>query len=207
MLDITEYQQTLVDMTPLRLLMSRFGQLWWYQLVPQATQHLESLRRAERPMFVFAHLLAPHVPHAYDESGNFVEDFPPYKEGWRTVTTYLNGRLLDVVDAIQAAEPNSIILIQGDHGSNTSMPNAQGKTAIPWAGEWPDYVRDRSANLSAVYTPEPPASELFYPEVTPVNLFRILFDAWLKTDYGRLEDATWLRPQDGEELVKITEVY
>jgi len=205
--DLTEYQQTLIDMTPVRSVMNRVVQLWWYQLVPFALEELESLRREGRPMFVFAHLLAPHVPHAYDAHGNFVEKFPPFKEGWRTVTQYLNTRLIEVVDAIQASEPNSIIIIQGDHGSNASMPDARNKLVEPWVGEWPDYVRDRSANLSTCYLPGQRYEGLFYPELTPVNLFRIIFDTYLETGYGKLEDATYLSPQNSDEIVRITEVF
>ena len=205
--DITEYQKALIDMTPVRSIMNRVVQLWWYQLVPFALEELSSLRREGRPMFVFAHLLAPHVPHAYDAHGNFVERFPPFKEGWRTVTQYLNTRLIEVVDAIQAGEPNSIIIIQGDHGSNASMPDARNKMVEPWVGEWPDYVRDRSANLSTCYLPGRSYDGLLYPELTPVNLFRIIFDTYLETDYGTLEDATFLAPQNSHELVRVTEVY
>ncbi len=205
--DITEYQKALIDMTPVRSIMNRVVQLWWYQLVPFALEELAALRNEGRPMFVFAHLLAPHVPHAYDAQGNFVDTFPPYKEGWRTVTQYLNTRLIEVVDAIRANEPNSIIIIQGDHGSNTSMPNARKQTAVPWDGGWPEYVRDRSANLSACYLPGQRYEGLLYPELTPVNLFRIIFDTYLETNYGRLEDVTFLSPRDSQELVRVTEVY
>jgi hypothetical protein len=205
--DLTEYQQTIINMTPVRSIMNRMVQLWWYQLVPFSLEELESLRREGRPMFVFAHLLAPHVPHAYDAQGNFVETFPPFKEGWRTVTQYLDTRLIEVVDAIRANEPNSIIIIQGDHGSNASMPDARNKLVEPWAGEWPDYVRDRSANLSACHLPGKGHEGLLYPELTPVNLFRIIFDTYLETNYGKLEDVTYLSPQNSDEIVRITEVY
>lgn len=203
----TEYQQRLIDMTPVRSIMNRMDQLLWYQLVPFTLDTLAGLRREGRPMFVFAHLLAPHLPHAYDKDGNFVDTFPPYKEGWRTVTTYLNKRLIEVVDEIRKNEPNSIIVIQGDHGSNTALQSPEEYAADPWKGEWRDYVRDRSANLLSVYVPGKDAAALFYPEMTPVNLFRILFDTYLQTDYGKLEDVTWITPQHSRELVRVTEVY
>ncbi len=203
----TEYQQNLIDMTPVRSIMNRLDQLLWYQLVPFTLDTLAGLRREGRPMFVFAHLLAPHLPHAYDKDGNFVDTFPPYKEGWRTVTTYLNKRLIEVVDEIRTNEPNSIIVIQGDHGSNTALQSPEEYAANPWQGEWRDYVRDRSANLLSVYVPGKDPAALFYPEMTPVNLFRILFDTFLQTDYGKLEDVTWITPQNSRELVRVSEIY
>ena len=203
----TEYQQTLIDMTPVRSIMNRMDQLLWYQLVPFTLDTLAGLRSEGRPMFVFAHLLAPHLPHAYDRDGNFVTNFPPYKEGWRTVTTFLNKRLIEVVDEIRMNEPNSIIVIQGDHGSNTALQSPEEYAADPWKGEWRDYVRDRSANLLSVYVPEKDPAALFYPELTPVNLFRILFDTYLQTDFGKLEDVTWITPQNSRELLQVTEVH
>lgn len=203
----TEYQQRLIDMTPVRSVMNRMDQLLWYQLVPFTLDTLAGLRSEGRPMFVFAHLLAPHLPHAYDQDGNFVTTFPPLKEGWRTVTTFLNKRLLEVVDEIKRKEPNSIIIIQGDHGSNTALQSPEEYAANPWTGEWRDYVRDRSANLMSVYLPDKKGEELFYPELTPVNLFRIIFDTYLKSGYGKLEDVTWITPQQSRELVRVAEIY
>ena len=201
--DITEYQQRLIDMTPVRSVVNRMPHLLWYQLVPFSLDKLASLRSKGRPMFVFAHLLAPHKPHAYDKDGKFVETFPPYKDGWRTVTEYLNTRLIEVVDEIQASEPNSIIIIQGDHGSNSAVHGSDSN----WRGDWIDYVQSRSANLSTVYLPGKNDEGLLYPELTPVNLFRIIFDTYLETEYGRLEDATYLSPPNSHELIRVTEVY
>ena len=203
----TEYQQNLIDMTPVRSIMNRMDQLLWYQLVPFTLETLAGLGSEGRPIFVFAHLLAPHLPHAYDKDGNFVETFPPYKEGWRAVTEFLNKRLIEVVDEIRGKEPNSIIILLGDHGSNTALQSPEEYAADPWKGEWRDYVQDRSANLLSVYVPGKNAEELFYPEMTPVNLFRILFDTYLQTEYGTLEDVTWITPQHSRELVRVTEVY
>ncbi len=199
----TEYQQSVIDMTPIRSIMNRMKQLRSYQFAPFTLDALEAVRSEGRPMFVFAHMVAPHRPHAYDENGNFVEHFPPYKEGWRTVTKFLNKRLIQVVDAIQTNEPNSIIIIQGDHGSNSSMHGAVSN----WEGDWHDYVRSRSANLSTCYLPGKSYEGLLYPELTPVNLFRILFDTYLETNYGTLEDVTWITPQQGGALMKVTEVH
>ena len=34
-----------------------------------------------------------------------------------------------------------------------------------------------------------------------------VFDTYLKTSYGKLEDATWITPQKGGALMKVTEVH
>ena len=201
--NITEYQQSLIDMTPVRSIMNRMGQLWWYQLVPFSLDTLVSLRSEGQPMFVFAHLLAPHRPHGYDSDGKLVEEFLPYKEGWRAVTQFLNTRLIEVVDEIQANEPNSIIIIQGDHGSNAAIHATESN----WQGDTRDYIRSRSANLSTFYFPDRQYDGLLYPEITPINTFRIIFNKYLGTNLELLEDVTFMTPPDSAEPVKITEVY
>jgi hypothetical protein len=158
-------------------------------------------------MFVFGHILAPHLPHAYDAEGNVLASFPPYKDGWRQVTQFLNRRLVEVVDAIQAHEPNSVILIEGDHGPNTSWQDAINLVEIPWKGTWEDYVRDRSANLSTFYFPDRQYEGLLYPEITPVNTFRVIFNKYFGADYEMLEDVTYLSPQGSSEIRRITEVH
>jgi hypothetical protein len=201
--NITEYQQSLIDMTPVRSIMNRMGQLWWYQLVPFSLDTLVSLRRDGRPMFVFAHLLAPHRPHGYDSEGNLVETFPPYKERWRAVTQFLNTRRIEVVDEIQSNEPNTIIIIQGDHGSNAAIPTTESN----WRGDTRDYIRSRSANLSTFYFPDHGYDGLLYPEITPINTFRVIFNKYLGTNLELLEDVTFMTPPDSADPVKITEVY
>lgn len=204
----SEYQQSLIDMTPVRSILNRvtaIDPLRWYQFAPFTLDAVAALRRNGRPMFVFAHILSPHRPHPFDQHGRFLppDQFPPYKEGWRAVTQFLNKRLIEVVDSILVNEPNSIIIIHGDHGCNAPVEPA----ITQWQGDWHDYVRARSANLSACYLPRKNGEGLFYPELTPVNLFRIIFDTYLNTSYGRLEGVTWLTPENSRELVRITEIH
>lgn len=203
----TEYQQHLIDMTPIRSIYNRMKKARWHHRVPFVLDSLEGIRRKDRPMFVFAHILAPHLPHSYDAEGNVLETFPPYEKGWRQVTTFLNRRLIEVVDTIQANEPNSVLVIEGDHGPNTSWQDAINLTQLNWEGSWEDYIRDRSANLSTFYFPDRNYAGLLYPEITPVNTFRIIFNKYFGADYKMLEDVTYLSPQNSTEIRRITEVH
>ena len=205
----TEYQQYLIDLTPVRIILNRMKKERWHHRVPFVLDTLAALEPQGRPMFVFAHLFAPHMPHSYDKDGRILDEseFPPFREGWHNVTTFLNTRLVEVIDAILAREPNSVILIQGDHGCNVSLQNATDYAADPWRGTWEDYVRDRSANLSTYYFPDRQYEGLLYPEITPVNTFRIIFNKYLGTAFPLLEDVTYLTPQNSGELVRVEEVY
>ena len=205
----TEYQQYLIDLTPIRVFLNRLKKERWHHRVPFVLDTLAALEPEGRPMFVFAHLFAPHMPHSYDKDGRILEEseFPPLREGWHNVTTFLNTRLVEVVDAILEREPNSVIIIQGDHGCNVSLQSASDYAEAPWRGTWENYVRDRSANLSTYYFPDRQYEGLLYPEITPVNSFRVIFNKYLGTTFPLLEDVTYLTPQNSRELVRVEEVY
>jgi len=199
----TEYQQFLIDLTPIRSLLNRMEKTRWHHRVPFVLEAVETVRSAGRPMFVYAHVLAPHLPHSYDEHGNVLKHFPPYKQGWRQVTTFLDTRLIQIVDRIREKEPNSVIIIQGDHGPNTTWQNPFTMEKRPWEGSWDAYVLDRTAILYAIYLPDGDYSGGFHDAVTPVNTFRILFNKYLETNYSLLEDVTYLSPQNSAEIIRV----
>lgn len=201
----SEYQQFCIDMTPVRSILNRLTPLRSHHLVPFVLDTLAGLQRADRPLFVYAHLYAPHVPHSYDKEGKVLETLPPYQEGMRNVIAFLNTRLVEVAGAILARDPNSVILIQGDHGSNASLQSPENFARVERS--WEDYVQDRSANLSAFYFPDRQYQGLLYPEITPVNTFRIVFNKYLGMDFPLLEDVTYLRARESTEIVRVEEVY
>lgn len=201
----TEYQQFCIDMTPVRSILNRLTPLRSHRLVPFALDTLGELRRDKRPLFVYAHLYAPHVPHSYDKDGRVLERLPPYQEGMRNVVTFLNTRLVDTVGAILARDPDSVILIQGDHGCNASLQAPEDFSRKERS--WENYVQDRSANLSAFYFPDHQYEGLLYPEITPVNTFRVIFNKYLGGNYNILEDATFLTVKNNTEVARITDVY
>ena len=53
-------------------------------------------------------------------------------------------------------------------------------------------VRDdnRPKNFFAVYLPDG-GGQALYPSITPVNIFRIIFDKYYGTSYGLLPDVTY----------------
>ena len=202
----TEYHQQLIDATPIRSILNRMKKRRFHHRVPFVFDALESVRRETQPMFVFAHLMAPHLPHAYDADGNVLLEFPPYKQGWVQMTEFVNRRLIAVVDAIQKHEPNSVIIVEGDHGPRTTWQSTFTNELLPWEGSWEEYVRDRCANLSTFYYPDQ-GYESLYPEITPVNTFRVIFNKYFNTHLEILEDVTYLSPQHSTEVVRVEEVY
>ena len=119
--------------------------------------------------FVFAHLVAPHAPFVFSPDGKYT-DVRSADTGYPDEIAFLNQRILQIVQAILQHSPTPpVIVIQGDHG-------------------W-DAVH-RMAILNAYYLPGG-GSQRIYPTITPVNTFRVIFDAYLGGGYGLLPDRSF----------------
>ncbi len=157
-----------------------------------------------RPSFVFTHVVAPHPPFVFDETGASAPHVGPfnqldgkpfygrraaYQKGYGAQLRFLNTQVLKAIDGIlsdSAADNRPIILIQGDHGP-ASHYDPKGLD--------PDYVRERMAVLNAWYVP--PGVELpLYDSVTPVNAFRLIFNALFDAGLPLAEDRSYYSTYD-----------
>jgi hypothetical protein len=86
------------------------------------------------------------------------------------------------------------MIIQGDHG-----PGAY----LDWASAADSCILERTAILNAYLIPGVEAGVL-YPEITPVNSFRVVLNTILGTNYTLLEDVTYMPPW--EKLYDFIEV-
>jgi hypothetical protein len=114
----------------------------------------------------------------------YLERLPPQ-------VAFIDRMIVQSVTAILAASKEPpIIVIQGDHGpAGYIYPEAP-----------PEWGRlDRMAILNAYFLPERCRAAL-YPEITPVNTFRVIFGACLGLPYDLLADASYFseyeRPYD-----------
>lgn len=132
--------------------------------------------------FVFAHLLVPHGPFVFGPGGLLPEDqmigdkeldgkdlLPEtFSKGYVPQVQYINERMIPILKSlIEDSATPPIIIVQGDHGpfSNPSI-------------------------LNAYYLPENKDIDL-YPTITPVNSFRLIFNAYFGTNYEPLPDVSY----------------
>jgi hypothetical protein len=162
------------------------------------------------PVFVWAHMLAPHPPFVFDARGEWPDiprslgvdrsqpwlnqpvcgtiDFKWYEEYYGPQVTYLNALLIDVVKRILARSPRPpIIIIQGDHGPG-SLPN--------WNFPTRRQLLEQTAIMNAIYLPPAGVSgrlpiEL-YDSITPVNTFRVILSQYFDTTLALLPDRSYL---------------
>ena len=185
----SKFFQTMVGLTALRGL--TFG--WKVGEERIAGLHrarvLHTLETAPRlagskgPVFALVHVVCPHGPFVFDAQGN-VPPLPPTAaaEVMRAYTaqiTYLNGRVLRMVDEILAASTRPVVIVlQGDHGTN---PGSEANDLDPRVGP------HRKKILNAYLFPDRQYTRL-YPTITPVNTFRIVLSQYLGMGIPLLPD-------------------
>ena len=152
---------------------------------------LYTLNRLERmallpgPKFVFAHILTPHNPFVFGPNGEYIERKTPftlnddrdvvmmedYASGYRDQLTYLNQRILTIINTlIQESSQPPVIILQSDHG----VPRLQGCN---------DTI------LNAYFLPGTGRQEL-YPNISPINTFRVVFNRYFGGQLNLLPDTS-----------------
>jgi len=138
------------------------------------------------PQFAYVHLILPHPPFVFGPDGEYTNpaDFwnkekkyapDKFKIGYVNQVIFLNTKLLEMIDTILAeSDTPPIILLQGDHG--------------PWSQPNPQHF----FILNAYYLPDH-TTEL-YPQLSPVNSFRIIFNDYFGGSYDMLPDVTYYSP-------------
>jgi len=154
-----------------------------YERILFALDELPKIARAAGPKFVYVHMLIPHRPNIFMPDGSMNLDTNYYIkgvgeginrqydiEGYLNNTKFINSRLPDLVrEIIRNSKTPPIIIIQGDHGY-----------------QLPDIRFDI---LNAYFFPDRDYAAL-YPEISPVNTFRVVLNTYFGEDYSLLKDQS-----------------
>lgn len=207
-----EFQSALMNMTPIPLVARALGVDDQYALhrerILYTFDHLSDLSELEGPIFVFAHIIAPHPPFVFGPQGQEIEPEygfslwdgnrvirkqkltrDEYVQGYREQLIFVNSRIKAAIDGILSSSNSPpIIILQADHGPGCMLD---------WEDPGNTYFKERLSILNAYYLPGD-ADTRPYPEITPVNTFRVIFNHYFGTDYEFLADksyySTWSRP-------------
>jgi len=162
-----------------------YGQAGVYHSLHIETQYniLETLPEIPlntNPTFTFAHVLIPHVPFVFGADGNLLQD-PGYytgdmagavddaysEDGYANQVKFISREIAKISqEIIDQSENPPIIIIQGDHG---------------WRGA------NRHQILNLYYFPGEDYTNL-YPDISPVNSFRVVLDQFFGFDFPLLSD-------------------
>jgi hypothetical protein len=158
-----------------------------YEDTRYALEQLPQVPDIPGPKFVFAHLVIPHSPFVFGPNGEYVSI--PYdadagniyteedgKRGHNYAVTYINKMMLEILpEIIHNSKTPPIIIVSADHGS----PNGGVENSV--------------RILAAYYAPE--AKSQFYATITPVNVFRIMFNTYFNTAFDLLPDRSYFSAQ------------
>ncbi len=161
---------------------------------------LEESASRPGPTFVFAHFLLPHSPWRFNADGSFPTPQQVARrtrnESYLEHVRYTNGRVLDVLDRLLAvpAGEEPVIILQADEGE-FPIEFARNQAHFNWLAATPDQIQHKFGILNAFHLPGVDAAAAgVHDRITPVNAFRVVFNAYFDAGLPLLPDTTYLSP-------------
>jgi hypothetical protein len=190
---LTAFETLLARTTPLRHLedlgwvnLDEIDGRRYHERTQLALSGMVDLARMAGPKFVFIHIIPPHPPFIYAADGDRTDPaaflnqdrrytYASYTLGYRSQVEYISGRLQAALsELLEAAESPPIIVLQGDHA--------------PWLQKGAGRFMILNAYLL------PGHADLPYPAISPVNTFRLIFNAYFGAHYDILPDVSYYSP-------------
>jgi len=162
---------------------------------------------ADRPgaQYVFAHVISPHAPYVFGSKGEPRQGVDPFTlldrptggewspALYRDQVIFVNTMVLREVDEILAkSDPDPIIVLQADHSSRawgdpTPSPEIRQQILFPI--------------FAAFYLPGGTQPAEPYPEISPVNVFRLVMNRYFGTRLPILPDESFVLVERGGHRV------
>lgn len=172
--------------------------------IQRTFERLVTTTELKPPVFVLAHILAPHRPFVFQEDGEksvsgqvfwFSEGSDiiqgrdsarrQYRRDYKGQLVFMNKMVMHTIDQILAKSARPpVIVIQGDHGP---------ASLVNWDDASSTCYTERMSILNAYLLPGGGDKSL-YDEITPVNTFRIIANHYLGTSFPLLEDRCYYSP-------------
>ena len=173
----------------------------WRERILFVFDQMADIPALPAPKLVYVHIISPHPPFVFGPNGEPVNeaDFEtsgtgparelPLLDAYEDQVTYLNKRLLESLQIILAqSDPTPIIVLMGDHG-------------------WADRNMEDKLSILNAYLVPPEAAERLYPTITPVNSFRVIFDAVFGGSYGLLEDRSYYSGTNALDFIQVPNTW
>jgi len=164
-----------------------------------AFDQLEAAAADAGPTYVFAHILVPHPPYVFNADGSFPSRAEVSAQGGHASfieqLKYANARVLQAIDHLLdvPAEQQPVIVLMADEGP---FPDryAADEANFNWLEATPLEIQQKFGLLNALYLPggRDPADYGFTNRTSPVNEFRIVFNAIFDANLPILPDLTYL---------------
>jgi hypothetical protein len=136
---------------------------------------LANLDEIRSPKFVYVHLLLPHFPFMFDESGNVTTidrywNWNYYIDNYK-YSIQIAEKMIDGILSDADPERPPVIILQSDHGArNLPVPSRKGSATLE---NYPE--KYKTLILNAIYMPGYDTSSL-PQDFDPINTFPIVFN-------------------------------
>ncbi|MDC1175406.1 sulfatase-like hydrolase/transferase [Bacteriovoracaceae bacterium] len=166
----------------------------------------DNVDNTKKPFFMFAHTFAVHQPYVYSKGCGVRKDAdmkPPNNdiEAYLNEVSCMNNDILSLVETIEKRDPSAIIILQGDHGSETNLQLSKHPLS-----EWSDNdILERYSIFNAVKAPEE-CKNKFYNSMSPVNTLRGVLSCLSDKDLNNLEDQYYYAAYENMENFEVVEV-
>jgi len=204
-----EFYNVLIRSTMLSPILSNIAESYLYMF-----ERLKEIPDFAGPTFTFVHFTIPHNPYVFDRNGDRRRNIPLSLQfqvdrgGWERKNEYidqliyLNKKVDEFVsEIIKKSKVRPIIILQADHGTS-SMPKAK-EDMDKHKERNIRFFKERHAILNSYLIPSKCNNSL-YPEITPVNSFRVLFNCLFDDKFEILEDKIYFSYYKWKHQVDIT---
>jgi hypothetical protein len=173
----------------------------------------KSMELTDKPIFVWGHVMVPHPPWIFGPNGEpltpgkplLITDNPEFRDsGWEPKIQYLqqvqfvNKKTIQIVDEILEKDSNSVIIIQGDHGTAWD---------VDWIEPSKEDVYQRLRNFDAIYFPDNEKRSKLLDDRVLVNTFRTVFNTYFGSEYEILEHKMYWSANQKPYLFKDVTHY
>jgi hypothetical protein len=197
-------QQAILYLTPLRrFVVSR------RTTISEISPRLDKIMQPGASIFLFAHILVPHPPRTFSSNCSQlnmrgsapITDFWGDYEGYSNDIKCVNQQVLGLIDEILHRDPKAVIILHADHGTAFS---------VDWSlpiDQWPaSQSEERFAILMGLRLPER-CTEYLYDEISPVNIYPLLFACLQGHKPELLRDMSYISPKDDHPQYGIAFPY
>lgn len=177
----------LIQMTPISYVMriNLIGAGYNPRLVDDIESYWNEAK-TRQPFFLFAHTLPPHAPYIFKADCSYQDrlSFDLQRNGANVRALYVDNlrcatkRLLKFIEFLDQHDPESLVIVQSDHGSKFNVQ-------FDWKD--PADFEQRFGVLLAVRAPEA-CQEWLYDGLSPVNILRFALSCVTGTTPSYVED-------------------
>jgi hypothetical protein len=214
----TEFSQVLYDSTVLsaiakRLRFNALDPRWQaYERANFQYQKIPEVAAMPEPTFMFAHILITHPPYVVDGRCNFKPesdlDDETLDEAYVDTVECEGRKTLELIDKLQdvPADQQPIIVIQGDEGPGPVGWNPNTKEHYDWTSSPQKVMLEKFRIFNSYYLPGLEDTGL-YPNISPVNSFRLVFNKYFGANYALLPDRSFVFVNEERpyEFIDVTE--